>query len=69
MAPPSRGLPTPAGRASAGDCSVTLTHFDPRVGGYIAGTFLAAAEVRGHGELSSDSTLTMSGSFRVNVKP
>jgi len=52
-----------------GDCSVTLTHFDPGVGGYIAGTFSAAAEVRGHGELSFDSTLTMSGSFRVNAQP
>lgn len=52
-----------------GDCSVTLTHFDPGVGGYIAGTFSAAAEVRGHGEPSFDSTLTMSGSFRVNAQP
>lgn len=52
-----------------GLCSVTITHFDPGEGGYIQGSFAVAAEVKGHDEPGFDSSLEISGAFRVNAKP
>lgn len=48
-------------------CSVTISSIDLAIGGHIQGTFEGTAEVRGHDETTFDSTLTVSGSFRVAV--
>lgn len=52
-----------------GQCSVTLTHYDPGEGGYIQGRFTATAEVKGHDEPGFDSSLSVDGVFRVNANP